>query len=130
MGRKAGALLWNRQHVTLTVGANNIDTGLTQLGKSFEADSPGEPILGISGVAPPPAGTLPASRVQVIPMAPLAAWDLITISEPYFDTTTGTVHVVITLGGQTPETVNVLFWDPHTVVGPGDADAYNTINPG
>lgn len=106
-------------------GEVDVDTGLTQLNKSFAAQSPGEPPLGIAGTAEPAGGALPASRVMVIPMAPLAAWDDITHGEPYFNTTTGTVHVVFTYATEGEITINVLFWDPHTMVGPGEADPYN-----
>lgn len=104
----------------------DVDTGLTQLGKSFAAQSPGEPTLGVAGTSAPAPGALPASRVQVIPLAPLPQWDNITHSEPYFNTTTGTVHVAFTNSDQGNATINVLFWDPHTLVGPGEADTYNT----
>ncbi len=126
MSKKAGALLWHRMRITLQGGDTDVDTGVTQLGKSFENDSLGEPPLGISGVAPPPSGTLPASRVDVVPMAPTTAWTNITHSEPYFNTTTNTVHVVFT-NASAPIEINVLFWDPHTIVGPGQADTYNAL---
>lgn len=124
MSTKAGALLWNRQRITLVAGANSIDTGLRQVNQNWGASSDNEPPLGVEGVAPPAPGTGPASRVQVIPMAPTAAWALITIGEPWLNTATGTVFVTLTNGGQTVE-VNALFWDPHTAIGPGQAATYN-----
>jgi hypothetical protein len=132
MGNNAGQLLWSRLRITLPVigqapSETDVDTGLTQLNQSFGADSVGEPSFGTSGVAPPPAGTLPASRVQVIPQSPLGAWDLITHSEPYFNTTTNTIHVVFFNSNVTPSIINVLFWAPHTSIGPGQADTYHPL---
>lgn len=125
MSTNAGQLLWNRQRITLTAGPLNVDTGLRQVNRNFEANSVGEPPLGVAGVAPPAAGTLPASRVQVIPMAPMSGWANVTHSEPWFNTATGTVFVTFTGGGEGGEVINVMFWDPATVAGPGDADTYN-----
>jgi hypothetical protein len=125
MSTKAGALLWNRMRIDVDIAAD-IDTGLTQVGKGFAGMSPNEPTLGVEGTVPPADGALPASRVQVIPLAPLSKWADIVHSEPYFNTTTGTVHVrfVSTLEGTITD-LNVLFWDPHSMVGPGEADTYN-----
>jgi len=126
MGLKAGALLWNRRRLTLPAGLDtNIDTGLTQPNRSFESYSPGEPPLGVVAAAPPAPGTPPASRIQVVPMSPMANWALVTHGEPYLDTDTNTIHVLFTNGGQTPVNINVLFWDPHSMVGPGEADTYS-----
>src|SRR5258706_14795094 len=130
MSNNAATLLWNRRHVTLTSlgdGTTLVDRFLTQPGRAFENSSVGEPPLGIEGVAPPIDGTLPASRIQVIPMAPMLAWADVTHSEPYFDTASGTVKVLFTNGGDGPTTVNVLFWDPHTLLSPGEADTYNPV---
>ena len=125
MSTKAGTLLWNRKRITLAPGDTTIDTGLTQLSKIFTSMSPGEPPLGVTTSPPgPPDGALPASRVQVIPQAPLAAWNGVTHGEPFVDPATGTVKVLFTNGGATAA-INVLFWDPHTIVGPGQADTYN-----
>jgi len=125
MGLKAGALLWNRQRITLTAGTNNIDTGLTQVGRGFENMSKGEPPLGTSSAPPGPVpGTLPASRIQVIPMAPTAAWALVTHGEPFVNPATNTIWVSFSNGNETPVEINVLLWDPHSIVGPGEADTY------
>jgi hypothetical protein len=104
----------------------DIDTGLTQLNKAFAGMSPSEPPLGVNATAPPPDGTLPASRVQVIPMAPLSKWNSVVHGEPYFNTNTNTVHVRFSTTNEGSVTdLNVLFWDPHSIVGPGKADTYN-----
>jgi hypothetical protein len=125
MSTKAGALLWNRQRITLPPGLTTVDTGLTQVNKSFAGMSPNEPPLGVEAAPPgPPDGALPASRVQVIPMAPMSAWALIGHGEPFVDPATGTVKVTFNNGGA-PVEVNICFWDPHSMVGPGQADAYN-----
>jgi hypothetical protein len=92
------------------------DTGITQVQKGFENDSLGEPTFGSP------------SRVQVVPMAPLSAWNNVTHDEPIFDPTTGTVHVLFSNSGA-PTTINVLFWDPHSLIGPGQADTYNDESP-
>lgn len=128
MSIKAGQLLWNRMRIDVdpVEGGVDIDTGLTQLNKGFSADSVNEPPLGISGALPPLNGSLPASRVQVIPLAPLDKWFGIVHSEPYFNTTTGTVHVQFyNIGEGRASDLNVLFWDPHSAIGPGEASTYN-----
>jgi hypothetical protein len=128
MSTKAGALLWHRRRLTLSAGLTTVDTGLTQLNKSFANDSIGEPPLGVAIAPPgPPDGTTPASRVHVIPMSPIPAWTSVTHGEPFVDPATGTVKVTFnnTVSPAGPVTINVLFWDPHTIVGPGQADTYH-----
>lgn len=134
MGTKAGTLLWNRQHITLQPGFTSFDTELTQLNKGFADMSPGEPPLGVEIAPPgPPDGTLPPSRVHVVPMSPISAWLAVTHGEPFVNPATNTVWVTFnnaTLSGgeipvPVPVTVNVLFWDPHSIVGPGQAETYN-----
>jgi hypothetical protein len=125
MSKKAGALLWNRMRVTLSASVTtDVDTGLTQPNRSFPDYSPGEPPLGVSAAVSPPPGTLPASRVHVIPLAPTNAWAVVTHGEPYFNTVTGTIHVLFDIAAGAP-TINVLFWDPHSMVGPGQAVPYS-----
>lgn len=129
MSTNAGTLLWRRMRIpTLPPGSTDIDTGLKQVNKSFGSSSVNEPPLGVSGLAAPPDGTPPASRIQVIPLAPTGLWASISHSEPYFNPTTGTVHVTFNNSneGAIPD-LNVLFWDPHTAVGPGQADTYLPI---
>jgi 1-acyl-sn-glycerol-3-phosphate acyltransferase len=123
MSRKAGTLLWNRRHIEFQLGAVavDIDTGLTQVNRGFDNLSPNEP------------GFDAPSRIQVIPMAPIGTWGSIGHGEPTLDPATDTIHVTFFYTGPIPEppqqvqmpTINVLFWDPHSMVGPGDADTYS-----
>jgi hypothetical protein len=139
MGLKAGTLLWNRKRFQLAGGPNGgpivvVDTGLTQQNQSFPDYSPNEPTLGtiatVGSIPPatpptPPAPPVLVSRVHVIPMAPTTAWALVSHGEPFVDPTTGTVWVAFTNAGQSTVELNALFWDPHSIVGPGQADTYN-----
>ncbi|MGH7177180.1 MAG: hypothetical protein ACREJC_07365 [Tepidisphaeraceae bacterium] len=127
MSANAGNLLWNRARVPVVDGpATDFDTGLKIVNQNWDANSANEPPLGVVVAPPgPTAGTTPASRVMVIPLPPLAAWSGITHGEPYVDPTTGTVHVQF-LSATTTE-VNCLFWDPHSILGPGLADTYNEV---
>lgn len=127
MSTKAGTLLWNRRRLLLVEGTTDVDTGLRQPQQAFGASSIDEPPLGIAGIAPPPPGTLPASRVQVIPLAPTTVWGAITHSEPWLNTATGTVFVTFVNSNEGSLDINVLFWDPHTSIGPGKADTYNPM---
>lgn len=112
MSKKSGQLLWNRMHLTLSPGLTDVDTGLTQSNKAWALSSIDEP-----GFSAP-------SRVQVIPLAPLGPWVNVAHAEPVFNTSTQTIHVVFTNVNEGQATINVLFWDPATSVGPGEADAY------
>lgn len=123
MSRKAGALLWNRMQIVLAAGTTDIDTGITQVNAAF---GDGQPSLGVRATSTPAPGALPASRIQVVPLAPTPVWADVTHGEPYFNTTTNTIHVAFTFSGKGGGTINVLFWDPHTLVSPGEAAAYNT----
>lgn len=126
MSTKAGALHWNRRHLVLTPDqVLDVDTGLQQVNQNWGANSDNEPPLGIAGVAPPPGGATPASRVQVMPMAPTIPWQAIVHSEPWLNTATGTVFVTFTNTSEGQQEFNVLFWDPHTSIGPGQAQTYN-----
>jgi hypothetical protein len=106
--------------VTIPAGTNggppgtlDVDTGITQVNKSFAGMSPSEPGFGSP------------SRVQVVPLVPTAAWTNITHGEPTFNATTGTVHVLFSNPTAFAAEINVLFWDPHSEVGPGQAMTYN-----
>jgi len=109
MAEQAGHLLINRQRITLAAGDNDIDTGLKQTALNFDPD----PNM--------------ADRTMVLPMAPLDNWAGVTHENPYYDAGTGTVHVVINNPGGEPVVINVLFWDPHTSIGPIDVDDYNVV---
>jgi hypothetical protein len=120
MGKKAGALLWNRIRFTVPAQINgggpgilDLDTGLTQVDKAFGNMSPSEPSFD------------DPSRIQVLPMVPTALWTAITHGEPFFDPTTGTIHVEFSNTDNDPVTLNALFWDPHSMIGPGQAQTYN-----
>ena len=118
MGLKAGALLWNRMQIEVepdTFGVASIDTGLRQPNQSFANYSVDEPSLG--GVP---------SRVMVVPMLPLTPWASVEISEPYIGPN-GNDYVDFDNTGDAPVTLNVMFWDPHSMIGPGDADPYHPI---
>ena len=115
MSKVAGQLLWNRKKITIPANTTtlNVDTGLTQVNLALS-----DPPLG-DGIV--------ASRVQVIPLAPLAGWANIIHAEPFLDPATNTVHVVFTYDSEQGDALpfNVLFWDPHTIIGPGEAMTYN-----
>jgi len=123
MGTKAGALLWRRMRIILPGGTLqlasvlDVDTGVTQLDKAFDDSSSGEPGFGTP------------SRIQVTPLSPIPRWNNVTHSEPVFNTTTETIHIVFTNAGFSPVTINVLIWDPHSIIGPGQADTYLSAGP-
>jgi hypothetical protein len=131
MTKRGNQLLWNRMrltlpHTTIGDGGNiphpvDVDTGLCQPTLAFEH---GEPILDGEDPSLPFVGV--PSRVQVLPMLPWSAFDDVTHAEPYFDDATGTVHVVMLNSNLFADVeVNVLFWDPHLYISPGDADCYS-----
>jgi hypothetical protein len=122
MSEQAGNLHWNRRRLTLTEGTNDIDTGLTIVNQGY---GPLEPPLGVHAAVAPADGTEPASRIQVIPMAPLDNWAGVTIGEPWYNTTDGRIHVNIDNPNEGDIEINVLFWNPHTAISPGQADTYN-----
>lgn len=115
MSTKAHQLMWNRVHQTLPLGYTTVDTGLTQVSQAFSNSSVNEPPLDGSIAI--------ASRVQVIPLSPIPYWYSITHAEPFVNAN-GTVSVRFRNTGQGTVTINILFWNPHTDVGPGDADTY------
>jgi hypothetical protein len=108
----AGNLLLNRRRLTLPFGATDIDTGLQQDLRAFPVGEPTDD-----------PGVNEASRIMVCPMAPVIPWFGITHGEPYLDPTTKTVHVAFFNPGA-PATINVLFWNPHSIICPLDADPY------
>jgi hypothetical protein len=122
MAEKAGALLWNRVYKQLAEGTQTVNTGLKQPNTGFGDYSPGEPPLAGS---PDPGGV--GSRIQVIPMSPLTAWAGVRHGEPQVNED-GEVEVTFEIpdGGRL---LNVLFWDPHSMIGPGAADPYTEVYP-
>jgi hypothetical protein len=116
MSAKNGQLLISRQQITLVAGANVIDTGLRQANLSFGSSSAGEPDL--------------AARTMIIPLPASTSatgdWSLVRISAEPVVGPDGTVLVELTWTSDDPDTgtVNVLFWAPHTLVGPVDAAPY------
>jgi len=121
----AGNLLLNRMRITIPQatrpqegpsipGLLDVDTGLQQCLRAFPVGEPtDDPAFGA------------ASRIMVFPMSPIANWPGLTHDEPYLSPTTKTVHVVFHNYNPAPETVNVLFWDPHSAVCPLSANTYN-----
>ena len=119
----AGQLLVARKRLNLAAGVlTNVDTGLTQ--KSFAFPS-GDAPIGVEQALPPADGADPASRVMVIPLAPTLQWAGVTHGEPYLDTDTNTIHVVFLNNSEGAVDINVLFWLPHSGIGPVEADTYN-----
>lgn len=83
-----------------------------------------------SEVLVPAPGTLPASRVMVIPLSPIRQWvDVDMPTEPYFNPDTNTVWITLanTHASENRE-VNVLVWDPFPTAGPVTAATYTTLN--
>lgn len=121
-----GEQLWTRKRVTLVSGAgagNLVDTGIWQTNRAFDASSVREPPMVAAGAV--------GSRLQVIPLAygtGTPAWNNVSHADPVatvnLDGRT-TLKVQFTNGNEGPVTINVLFWDPHTAIGPGEADLYN-----
>jgi hypothetical protein len=144
MSIKAGTLLWRRMRLTIAPFTTLlVDTGIRQVNKPFSSMSLDEPIMGVvppllaipefiddSGTLaitalPVLPGSLPTSRIMVIPLPPIAPWVQVAIpTEPFFNPNTGTVNIVLANGGLLPVQLNLLVWDPHSIVGPGQADVY------
>lgn len=115
----AGQLLLVRRQLTLADGVTTVDTGITQV--SLATDPPVGGVEASEGVA----GT--ASRVQVLPLAPLQAWTTgqIEHGEPRLNAS-GTIEVDFWVAAGTgPQTINVLFWDPHTSITPMTSEVAN-----
>ncbi len=124
MSTKAGALLWNRMQITVPTVTTAFDTGLTQLNRGFANSSGNEPPFGVVSTTAPAPGAAPASRVMVTGLAPLGVWTSITVGEPFFNPTTQTVWVTLRTANEVAVVANVLFWNPHTSMGPGSAHTY------
>jgi len=121
MSTKNGQLLVSRQQITLVVGSNIIDTGLRQVNQAFGASSVNEPNL--------------AARTMIIPLVgsndAAGDWSLVRVAAEPSIGPNGTVLVELTYlrDGGGDGTYNVLFWAPHTSIGPVDADPYTVLPP-
>jgi hypothetical protein len=61
-------------------------------------------------------------------MMPTVEWGPITHEEPYVDPLTKTIKVkFINADDKEDHTINAFFWDPHSIVGPGDAFPYQGV---
>jgi len=98
----SGQRLWNRAHLTLTSGENIIPHRLAQVNRNIDPQF--------------------APSVQIIPLPPLANWVGVELGAQPDD------ENVVLISPDDRE-VDVLFWEPHTVVGPGDADDYMISGP-
>jgi hypothetical protein len=127
MAEQAGNLHWHRRRISLEPGLTDINTWIITNNKGY---GPLEPGLGVEAASAPPAGTQPASRVNVIPMPPTSEWVGVSHGEPYVSTIDGYVHVLFDNTNETTVELNVLFWNPHTGVTPGRADTYEPVDPG
>lgn len=128
MGLKSGSFLWNRVRIP-NIPANsvafNVDTQLKQPNRGFSDYSPNEPTLGLVTAPPGPFGTGPVSRIEVMMLAPTGKWGSVTHSEPFLNPATDTIWVTFFNSLITPVVdLNVLFWDPHAIFGPGQAVHY------
>ncbi len=94
----SGQRLWNRQQINVPVGSTDVPHGLLQQNLSID------PSL--------------AASIMVIPLPPTGNWANITTGEP-----TASIVPFSNSGGGNVD-LNVLFWLPHTMMGPGDAAAY------
>jgi hypothetical protein len=112
MPKIAGNLLITRKVLTLPNGLNDVDTGLVQTETNF--------VLGQPGLSTNPG------RVMVIPIGNTGAFQFLTLGEPTFSPVTNTVHVPMTNSAGADLTINVLFIDPNTWLGPGYAERYNS----
>lgn len=111
----------------ITLGAVAVDFDVdTVLQQALLGFDPGEPVL--SGVEPVLPALGVASRVHVVPLAPTNNWSGVTHKEPFVDPLTNTVHILFSNPGA-EVTINVLVWDPHTLIGPGLAHTYQTPAP-
>jgi len=107
MPTQAGHLLLSRRALMLSPGTNLINTGICQTDHALAPDP---------GVA---------ERLVVQPLPPLSSWvfaSIMLVSQPRWVGKTIEVELI----NQTNSTigVNVLFWVPHSSIGPISADPY------
>jgi len=104
--------------LNLNPGPTVIDTRIQQT--NFDTDPDPSLVEALQPLLP--------SRVMVIPLAPIDPWVLgnVRVFAPP-QLVNGTVHVTLLVGGEEIGVVfiNVLFWDPSSLVGPVSADPYN-----
>jgi hypothetical protein len=102
------------------IGLIPIETGETDI-PPFN-DETGVQAISTLPVLP---GSLPASRVMVIPMPPIAPWVQVAIpTEPFWDPQTKSVIITLANTGPTLVPLNVLVWNPSYFNGPGEAVPY------
>lgn len=108
MAVQSGQLLWNRRQISIgLITPIDVDTGIRITNRALAPD----PDI--------------ARQLEIIALPRLDVWDRVTFQEPFFDPTTGTVHVLMArAGGVDSVTFNVLFVMPHTLAGPMTADTY------
>jgi hypothetical protein len=139
--KKTRGLGWNRIRLTIqALSTVSIDTGIG--GENFVEDEPplgisppelSQPLFtnptGASGTSllVPLPGTVPASRLMVIPLSPINSWSSITMpTEPFWNTATRTAWITLANSNELLSMeINVLVCDPlrHS---PGRADTYTS----
>lgn len=116
MSKRSGTLLWRRMQfgsLFLDGLEHDIDTGLTQVGQALGPDEP------------PIDGNIGPSRIMVLVLQQFIPTANIQLKrQPFIDPVTNTVHVLLQNTGDPTQGVSILFWDPHTLIGPGQADPY------
>jgi hypothetical protein len=138
-GEKTPALAWNRLRLTIQplttvsidtgIGGENLVAGEPPLGVT-PSDTASDPFTsptggGTTSQLVPAPGTLPASRLMLIPLLPASNWLSISMpTEPLWNTTTQTAWItLVNTSDLLPLEINLLAWDPlrHS---PGKADTY------
>lgn len=101
MALQAGNLLINRRHLTLAAGVTSITTGIKVSSNNLDPQLP--------------------ARLMVLVMPPTSNWNAINaMSEPYMSGT----DLIVDFSCTSATTINVLFFLPHSIIGPVSADDY------
>lgn len=132
---------WNRLRLTIQplttlridtgVGGQNIVKGALPLGTSLPEvslpDLPNPTGSGGTSLLVPMPGTLPASRLMVLPMMPINNWIDVTMpTEPYWSSITQTAWITLAnTNDSLALEVNLLVWDPLRA-SPGTAATYTS----
>lgn len=132
---------WNRLRLTIPplttvridtgVGGKNLVKGALPLGASIpEVNQPALPNpTGQSGTSllNPLPGTLPASRLMVLPMMPISPWIDVTMpTEPSWSARTQTAWITLANTNEALALeINLLVWDPLRA-SPGNAATYTS----